>query len=671
MASWRIAPATTGRNPSAAAAIATIDIPIPRTTLWTAIERARRAIWTASVRRSSRSTVMTMSAASEEALAPRAPIATPTSARARAGASLSPSPTITIGPEASDRSAWTASTFSAGDSVGKDGIDADGRPDDVGDGRVVAGDHHDPGEADPPERADRPWGLGAERVVEDQGAADHVVDPHEGARRTLDRGTAPDVARPSRQPTFASTEIRRPHRDPPAVNESGHAGARRLDDVARHRQFESPFAGALDDRAGEHVRRQLLDRGRQPKDLALIDGAGSVAGPTSIVANLGRPAVSVPVLSNRMTRARARVSSGPPPLTITPRRAAREIPATIAIGAASRSGHGVATTRTARARTGSPDTSQAAAAMASVNGTKIRAYRSARRTNGALLCCASWTRRTMPGVRAVGRGRDGTEIERRAGVDRPRGDRLAFLAGHQPGLAGEGGLVEHGRAPDDHAIDRHDLAGADRKEVAGDDGLDRGRLEPAIDVSLDVARRPSEEGGQFAVGATLRIALQRLAGRQHDADDRGGERLAEQERPDDRQDRDEVDAELAVREVAQDRPREPDRHHDRRDRPGDASRLVVSGPCERQPGHEAHDGHRQDRALDQTARRVDRVRGFAGRPSSEGAARRWGMSGGPHRPSLRQGSRSGIPAGSPIRQGHRALLGSHRPARGLGSVTVV
>ena len=42
-------------------------------------------------------------------------------------------------------------------------------------------------------------------------------------------------------------------------------------------------------------------------------------------------------------------------------------------------------------------------------------------------------------------------------------------------------------------------------------------IESAIDISLDFARRPSEEGGQFAVSATLRIALQRLAGGQHDA----------------------------------------------------------------------------------------------------------------------------------------------------------
>ena len=43
-----------------------------------------------------RSVVNTMSAASEDAVAPRAPIATPTVAAASAGASLTPSPTITV-----------------------------------------------------------------------------------------------------------------------------------------------------------------------------------------------------------------------------------------------------------------------------------------------------------------------------------------------------------------------------------------------------------------------------------------------------------------------------------------------------------------------------------------------------------------------------------------------
>ncbi len=52
-------------------------------------------------------------------------------------------------------------------------------------------------------------------------------------------------------------------------------------------------------------------------------------------------------------------SRAPPPLTMIPRFAERLIPATIAMGAARSSGHGVATTSTDRARTGSPEVTQA------------------------------------------------------------------------------------------------------------------------------------------------------------------------------------------------------------------------------------------------------------------------------------------------------------------------
>ena len=52
---------------------------------------------------------ITASAASEEAVAPRAPIAMPMSAAASAGASLTPSPTITVTPRA--HSSRTARTF--------------------------------------------------------------------------------------------------------------------------------------------------------------------------------------------------------------------------------------------------------------------------------------------------------------------------------------------------------------------------------------------------------------------------------------------------------------------------------------------------------------------------------------------------------------------------------
>ena len=49
------------------------------------------------------------------------------------------------------------------------------------------------------------------------------------------------------------------------------------------------------------------------------------------------------------------------------------MPATTAIGTARINGHGVATTSTLSARTGSPDNSQAAPAITSVTGMKITA----------------------------------------------------------------------------------------------------------------------------------------------------------------------------------------------------------------------------------------------------------------------------------------------------------
>src|ERR1019366_2505824 len=91
-----------------------------------------------------------------------------------------------------------------------------------------------------------------------------------------------------------------------------------------------------------------------------ISSAGRLlAGKTAV--NAGRPLVSVPVLSMRTVVQRARRSRTAPPLITTPRRAARDNPATRATGAARRRGQGVATTRTATARV-TPPAAQATAA---------------------------------------------------------------------------------------------------------------------------------------------------------------------------------------------------------------------------------------------------------------------------------------------------------------------
>ncbi len=76
----------------------------------------------------------------------------------------------------------------------------------------------------------------------------------------------------------------------------------------------------------------------------------------------------VPVLSITSVVAWPRFSKAPPLRITTPSREARDKPETIATGAASSSGHGVATTSTATARTADPLASHAAPATMSATG---------------------------------------------------------------------------------------------------------------------------------------------------------------------------------------------------------------------------------------------------------------------------------------------------------------
>ena len=78
--------------------------------------------------------------------------------------------------------------------------------------------------------------------------------------------------------------------------------------------------------------------------------------------------VRVPVLSITKVVACPRFSNAPPLRITTPAREARDSPDTIATGAASSSGHGVATTSTATARTADPLASHAAPASSSASG---------------------------------------------------------------------------------------------------------------------------------------------------------------------------------------------------------------------------------------------------------------------------------------------------------------
>ena len=132
----------------------------------------------------------------------------------------------------------------------------------------------------------------------------------------------------------------------------------------------------------------------------------------------GSPIVSVPVLSSRTVFAPPRRSSAPAPLTMIPARAALERPATNAMGAARMSGHGVATTMTARPWVEFPEASHAMPASDERERQEVR---------GVAVCepgevgPVGLGRADEPddrGVRALGRSGGDPEVEGVTGVRR-------------------------------------------------------------------------------------------------------------------------------------------------------------------------------------------------------------------------------------------------------------
>ena len=98
----------------------------------------------------------------------------------------------------------------------------------------------------------------------------------------------------------------------------------------------------------------------------ISSGSKPACGTISI--SLGSPMVSVPVLSKMATVQVSIISRTAGSLMMMPRRADKVIAPMMATGIAMSSGHGVATTRTARKRVGSPLTAQAASAIRTASG---------------------------------------------------------------------------------------------------------------------------------------------------------------------------------------------------------------------------------------------------------------------------------------------------------------
>ena len=274
---------------------------MPASTLWRAMRSERRPMRIASATRSMRSTMITTSAASDEAVAPAPPIAMPTSASASAGASLTPSPTIDHRAQLPGAHRAHDLELVLGAQLGVDAVDADARPTASATGAPVAGR--------PSRRARTP--LRVQRGDSGDGVVAQAVGHHDRAGQPCRRRRRGPAARPRVR--------RRPRRSPRRAPQAAASARPALPTATR-----AALDAALDAlrRAARHVRRgsQAAGRGARRRARAPRPGRGPRAGRAmrraaaarrldarradTMRSTSGAPSVSVPVLSSSTVRAR-------------------------------------------------------------------------------------------------------------------------------------------------------------------------------------------------------------------------------------------------------------------------------------------------------------------------------------------------------------------------------
>ena len=272
MTSCTTAPAAGGSSPTAAATMATSDRPMPTRTACSAILFERRAIRIASPRASIRSTVSTTSAASEDAVAPRAASATPTPAAASAGASLTPSPTMIVAPFADSRS--IAASLSAGSQSASTVSTPTMRP--IMSAMSARSPVTSTTRVIPAVRSARTI-LGASGRIAScsrNAPAGLVVDGGEHRQRAVQVGAPAHLTDPGRGGVTDDPGcLAEP--DPVAADGSLQAVAVHLLDVLGHLQGQPAPGAAGDDRAGQHVRRHLVQgRGESQHLVGVETSAG-------------------------------------------------------------------------------------------------------------------------------------------------------------------------------------------------------------------------------------------------------------------------------------------------------------------------------------------------------------------------------------------------------------
>jgi hypothetical protein len=116
----------------------------------------------------------------------------------------------------------------------------------------------------------------------------------------------------------------------------------------------------------------------------------------------------------------------------------------------------------------------------------------------------------------------------------------------RPDLAGQGRLVQDGDARDHDPVHGNHVTGGHQDQVAGRDLRQRHDFHPVAAGPARGLRGPVEQCAQIMPGARRRPRLQGPPAGQHDADDRGGQQLADGDRARQREQRDHVHAETTA-----------------------------------------------------------------------------------------------------------------------------
>ena len=259
-----------------------------------------------------------------------------------------------------------------------------------------------------------------------------------------------------------------------------------------------------------------------------------------------------------------------------PRRAARARPETNAIGVARISGHGVATTSTARAATGEPDTTQPSAG----DGERDRqedhggAVGEARRTRAVGFGLLHEVH--DPRVVEAAAARSATTSIGSPDDARAAANLVAGGAARRQWLSRQRSLVEHRRARSTRrAVDRDDLAREDAQAIAGAHLGRRHVDEPLALVPMRHGRSAPTSAGQLAPGTPECALFEQLAAREHQRDDEPRLELSQQQRAGDGKQRDHVGAQLTVQHAPHDRQGERNDDRDQDDGPEHVCRVAM------------------------------------------------------------------------------------------------